>query len=273
MLEREEGPSYGARVSEALTQLARLVAIVERLRAADGCPWDREQTEVTMAPHLLEEAFEALEALGAGDADAERDELGDVLMNVLLISQIAKEHGRYDLGAVAAASADKLVRRHPHVFGTASAQDPGAVLANWERIKRTERADAPPRSLLAGLPKELPALLKAYRIGQKAARVGFDWPDATGPRAKVSEELAELDAALRSGPKEEAALELGDLLFAIVNLARHHAIDPELALRATIAKFTRRFAQVEAVLGERLGTAGLAELDAAWEAAKAQERA
>ena len=272
MLEREECSAYGSRVSEVHDQLARLLAVIERLRGPGGCPWDREQTEATMAPHLLEETYEALEAIASGRAELEREELGDVLMNVLMISQIAKERGRYDLEQVAAAIADKLVRRHPHVFAAAEVGDAKAVLQNWERIKRSEQGEASQRGVLAGVPKDLPALLKAFRIGEKAARVGFDWPDAQGPRAKVQEELNELDGALRDGSAAEAALELGDLLFAIVNLARHHAINPEMALRATIEKFTRRFAYVETTLGDRLGTASLAEMDRAWNAAKNLER-
>ena len=263
-------------MTERFPALLRLLDVIERLRAPGGCPWDREQTERTMAPHLLEETYEALDAIGSGDADKEREELGDVLMNVAMIAQIAKEAGRYDLEGVAAGIADKLVRRHPHVFGTVTATDPAVVLQNWERIKLQEKAQsgsAKPTGLLSGVPNELPALLKAFRIGEKAARVGFDWPDAQGPRAKIAEELAEVDAALAQGKVDAVAGELGDLLFAIVNFARHHKVNPEMALRGTIEKVLRRFEHVERTLGARRGTAGLAEMDQAWEAAKAMERA
>lgn len=248
--------------------------MVDRLRAPDGCPWDREQTTESMARHLLEEAFEAAEALEDGDDEAAREELGDVLMNVAMIARIAAERGAFDLEAVARDIADKLVRRHPHVFGDARASDAEQVLQRWEEIKRTEAGeDAPRRSVLAGLPRALPALQKALRIGEKAARVGFDWPSAEGPRRKLDEEIAELDAALGGGDRNAIEDEVGDVLFAVANLARHAGVDPERALRRTIERFAERFRHVEKALGDRLGHADLDEMEALWRQAKERERA
>lgn len=255
-------------------QLARLVQIVARLRAPDGCPWDREQSMASMAPHLLEEAFEAVDAIQAGQEDGICEELGDVLMNVVLIAQIAGEAGRFDVERVAREIGDKLIRRHPHVFANLAVSGSEQVLANWERIKQQEKAAdaARAKGVLSGVPAALPALLRAYRIGEKAARVGFDWPDPAGPRAKVDEELAELDRALAQGDPAAVQQELGDVLFSLVNLARHAKVNPEMALRATMDKFVRRFAHVEERLGERMGTADLAEMDRLWNEAKLAEK-
>ena len=258
-----------ARMADArYPQLERLLEIVTRLRAPDGCPWDRKQTEQSMAPHLLEETYEALDAIQAEDADESCEELGDVLMNVLMIAQIAGEAGRFDAEDVARAISDKLVRRHPHVFGDVQADDADQVLENWEAIKQKEKGDAP-RSVLAGVPTALPALLRAYRIGEKAARVGFEWPDREGPREKLTEELGELDAALDAGDQDAAEHELGDVLFSVVNLARHAKINPEMALRRTIDRFHARFSFIESELGERLREASLEEMESAWQRAKA----
>ena len=254
-----------------LPELSRLLAILAALRAPGGCPWDREQTPQTMAPHLLEEVYECLEALETGGPDAVREELGDVLMNAFMIAQMHAEARAFDVEEVAAGIADKLVRRHPHVFGDQHADDPVQVLEHWERIKKEERGEQGegPRSVLAGVPAAMPALLKAWRTGQKAARVGFDWPDRKGPRAKVDEELRELDEAIAEGRSERIEEELGDTLLALVNLARHLDIDPEGALRRTVERFARRFRKVEAELGPALQDAGIEELEAAWQRAKA----
>lgn len=246
---------------------ARLMAIVARLRAPDGCPWDREQTEVTMAPHLLEEAYEALEAIRTGDAASSCEELGDVLMNVLMVAQIASETGRFGAEDVARTIADKLVHRHPHVFGDVEAETSEQVLENWEQIKRTEKGGTG-QGVLDGVPKALPALLRAGRIGEKAARVGFDWPDARGPREKLTEELVELDQALAAGEKRDIERELGDVLFSLCNVARHAGVNAEMALRACIDRFSARFAHIEQSLGNRLEEASLAEKEALWQTAK-----
>ena len=252
----------------ATPQLHRLQQIITRLRAPDGCPWDREQTEESMAPHLLEEAFEAIDAIQSGDAENSCEELGDVLMNVLMVAEIAKEAGRYDAEDVACAISDKLVRRHPHVFGDVKAEDAEEVLVNWEQIKKEEKGEAAPRGALDGVPANLPALLQAFRIGEKASRVGFDWPDRSGPRAKLDEELREFDEAVASGDPEAIGHELGDVLFSMVNLARHADVNPEMALRATSQRFRARFRHVETELGDRLKDAPLAEKEAIWQAAK-----
>lgn len=258
--------------------LDRLRGVIDALRTpGTGCPWDLQQTARTMGPYMLEEAFEALEAIEADDPAKMREELGDVLMNVFLIARIAEDEGRFDLDAVAGAVADKLIRRHPHVFGQQVERDADAVLRNWEAIKLAEQGESASaaatskRGLLAGVPRTLPALLKALRVGEKAARVGFDWPDARGPRAKVTEELGELDAACAQGDRAAIERELGDVLFSLANLARHLGVEPETALRGTIETFMRRFAHVEASLGDRLAGAHLAEMEAAWQDAKRRE--
>ncbi len=253
-----------------LAALEHLLSVVARLRAPDGCPWDRAQTTTSMAPHLLEEAHEAVEALRRTDDAAASEELGDVLMNVLMIAQIAAERGAFDAGVVARGIADKLVRRHPHVFGTATAVDAGTAFANWEAVKQAERATAPGarKGLLDGVPASLPALLKAQRVGEKAARVGFDWPDRTGPRAKVDEELRELDEALHDGDADAIAAELGDVLFSVVNLGRHAGVSAELALQGTVDRFRERFASVERALDGNVAGTPLDELERLWQRAK-----
>lgn len=249
--------------------LDRLEAVVARLRAPDGCPWDREQTHQTLTRYLLEECFEAADALQRGDDRAACDELGDVLWNVVLHAQLAKERGAYDLRAIAAAASDKLVRRHPHVFGDGTARDASAAREGWEEQKRREKQErGEASSTLAGIPVALPALLRALRIGEKAASVGFDWPSAEGPREKLDEELRELDEAMQSGDRAAMAAELGDLLFSACNLARKLSLDPEAALRGTVDRFARRFAFVEQELGPDLKGQPLEVLEASWQRAK-----
>lgn len=265
--------------STPLAGLHDLLTTVARLRAPDGCPWDREQTMASMAPHLLEEAFEAADALRRDHAAQAKEELGDVLINVAMIAQIAQEQGRFDADGAAAAAAQKLVRRHPHVFGGARAEGAEIAYRKWEQQKRVEHGDGGgPRSALAGVPVAMPALLRAFRVGEKAARAGFDWPDRSGPRSKLDEELAELDRAIQhwataGGDKADVTGELGDVLFSLCNLARHLGCNPEVALASTTDKFQRRFAAVERRFGHQLQGRSLAELDAAWEQAKADERA
>ncbi len=255
-------------MDQPLPGIARLCEVVRRLRAPDGCPWDREQTTTSMCSHLLEEAYEALDALRTGDDQAAAEELGDVLLNIAIIAEIAQERGAFDLDRVAAGAADKLVRRHPHVFGNERADSAAHAYRNWERNKLKEGGSGARRSVLDGVPAALPALLRALRIGEKAARIGFDWPDSTGPRQKVDEELKELEAAIAQGDRSAITDELGDVLFSLVNLARHLQVEPETALRSTIDKFTRRFRRVEQELGPDLQGRTLAELDAAWDRAK-----
>lgn len=260
--------------SPGLPGLHELQSTIARLRAPDGCPWDRKQTTASMSANLLEEAFEAADALRREDDHEAAEELGDVLVNVAMITQIASESGRYALDQVAAAAARKLVRRHPHVFGDERADAAEIALEHWERRKQQEKRDAGvDPSVLSGVPSAMPALLRAFRVGQKAAKVGFDWPDAQGPRHKLDEELHELDDAIAAGDQAAVAEELGDALFSLCNLARHHGVDPEAALQATTDKFQRRFRAVERELDHDLRDRPLAELESAWQRAKAAERA
>jgi MazG family protein len=248
---------------------------VARLRAEGGCPWDREQTLETLKPFLLEEVYELLEALDAADPAAHAEELGDVLLQVVFQAQVRAEAGIFTLDDVAHRVSDKLIRRHPHVFGDTVAPDSAAVLRNWERIKRRERSEAAaPRSALAGVPASLPALLRAQHVQTRAARVGFDWPDAAGASAKIDEELAELRRAAAVADREAVRHEAGDLLFSVVNLCRFLRIDAEDALRLTVDRFQRRFREVEervAAEGRELRACTPAELDAHWEAVKRRE--
>ena len=219
-----------------------LLTTTARLRAPDGCPWDRKQTTASMAPHLVEEAFEAADALRREAPKEAHEELGDVLVNVAMISQIASEDGQYSADDVAKAAGDKLIRRHPHVFGDQKANSAEIAFETWEKEKQREKAQSgQDRSVLSGVPVALPALLRAYRIGQKAAKAGFDWPDRAGPSDKLREELLELEEAIASGDQEDIHDELGDVLFSVCNLARHLGINPEVALAANNDKFQRRF--------------------------------
>ncbi len=262
-----------------LEGLASLLQIVDRLRAPDGCPWDKKQTLQSMAPHLLEEAYEIVDALRQEDDEETIGECGDQLMNLFLIARIGEDEERFSLADISEKVCQKLVRRHPHVFGEEDekAADSAEALARWEAVKQEERAgkaQEAERSVLAGVPRELPALLRAFRVGEKAAGVGFDWPDAEGPLDKIQEEFEELRQEIEAGQPNlgRCAAELGDLLFALVNLARHLDLNPEMALRGTMDRFEARFRQVEANLGDRMGQgASLAEMEEAWEAAKRQE--
>ena len=246
-----------------------LQGIVTRLRAPGGCPWDRQQTHQSLAPHLLEETYEALAALDAGDPDKLCEELGDLLLQILLHAQLADEAGEFTLRDVVAGIAAKLVRRHPHVFGEVTVTGTDEVLANWEVIKRHERTEreATEGSILDGVPAAMPALAFAQTVQHRAARVGFDWPDVAGVWQKVEEELEELRAA----PVAERPHELGDLLFAVVNLARWLDVEAEDALRQANNRFRQRFAYIEqacAAQGQHPEDLSLAELDAIWEKAK-----
>jgi MazG family protein len=225
-----------------------------------------------MAPHLVEEAFETADALRRKhDAEA-GEELGDVLVNVAMICQIAGESGRFKVDDIADAAAEKLIRRHSHVFGDVTVDGAEMAYNNWERMKQgeTRGANDRPRSVLAGVPVALPALLRAFRIGEKAARSGFDWPDRHGPRTKLTEELGELDQAIEAGDQDEIRNELGDVLFSVCNLARHLGVNPEVALADTADKFQRRFCAIEEEFDHDLSGRSLEELDGAWNRAKAR---
>jgi len=249
--------------------LTRLVAVVRRLLAPGGCPWDREQTFETMRKFVLEEAAEVVDALDRDDAAMIREELGDLLLQVVFLAELARTQKGFAVDDVVEGIVDKLVTRHPHVFGDYDAATADEVLQNWERIKAKEKAG---RGILAGVPRSLPALARAQAIGEKVRRVGFDWADAQGSRAKVAEELEELDRAMADGDAAAVEEEMGDVLFALVNLARHVKVDAEAALRGTIGKFLHRFAHVEARVKEEHGGWGeglsLDVLDRYWEEAK-----
>ncbi len=261
------------RASEAIE---RLLGIMERLRGPDGCPWDREQTLKTLRPYVLEETYEVLEAIDAGDAREHCEELGDLLLQIVFQAQLTKEEGRFDFADVAQAISNKLVSRHPHVFGDVEVKDAEGVLRQWAALKREEKkAKGRGESVLEGVPKEMPALARADRLTEKASRIGFDWPDAGGARAKVEEELRELDEAIAAGDRDALEHELGDVLFAVANLSRKLGIPPEEALRGTVARFIARFEHVERELARRgvpHGEASLAEMDALWDDAKIIER-
>jgi MazG family protein len=269
-----DGPRRGA-------SLAELCDIMRRLLAPDGCPWDREQTLTSLRPYLIEEAFEVLEAVETGTPAEHCEELGDLLMNIVFHSALREQEGAFTIDDVVRGISDKLVRRHPHVFGGSQADTPDEVILQWEEIKRREKSEkrategeeagAAPARTLAGVPLALPALARAQQVSDRVARVGFDWPDVEGCRDKVGEELGELDRAVASGDRAAIEHELGDLLFAAVSLARKLGVDAEGALRACTRRFSGRFAYIEDRLRERGRTpaeSNLAEMDALWDAAK-----
>ena len=253
----------------------RLLAIMARLRAPDGCPWDREQTFATIAPYTIEEAYEVADAVAREDPAALKDELGDLLLQVVFHARMAEEAGQFGFDDVAAVIGDKMVARHPHVFGDARIADAAAQTLAWEERKAHERAAKAPdgaAGALDGVAVALPALTRAVKLQNRAARVGFDWPDVESVYAKMEEELAELRAARGRKDVEE---EYGDLLFAMANLARHLKLDPESSLRAANAKFERRFKAIEdklRALGKTPEQSNLAEMDRLWDEAKAEER-
>ena len=259
--------------------IARLIEIMAALRTpGSGCPWDLEQNFGTIAPYTIEEAYEVADAIARGNLDDLKDELGDLLLQVVFHARMAQEQGAFGFDDVVEAVTSKLVRRHPHVFADADGKTAKAVEGLWERIKAEERAGRPepPKGALAGVPLALPALTRALKLQDKAGRVGFDWNDPRAVLAKIREEADEIEAELDGADKTKAAAEVGDLLFAVVNLARHLQADPEGILRDTNAKFERRFASIEAALaacGKLPKDASLEEMDKLWDEAKAAEKA
>jgi ATP diphosphatase len=244
------------------SRLDDLVEIMRRLRdPASGCEWDREQTFETIAPYTIEEAYEVADAIRRGDMADLRDELGDLQLQVVYHAQIAAESGAFSIADVMASICAKMIRRHPHIFG-GDEHSPG-----WEALKAAERDRHEDKSALAHVAQALPALKRAEKLQRRAARVGFDWPDASGPRAKMDEELGEIDRAASAG---ERAAEIGDLLFSVVNYARHHEIDPETALREAAQRFEDRFRKVEALADRPLAEMTIDELETLWQRAKAE---
>jgi ATP diphosphatase len=263
--------------------IADLLAIMAALRTpGSGCPWDLEQDFASIAPYTIEEAYEVADAIARGDLDDLREELGDLLLQVVFHARMAEERGAFDFGDVVESITTKLIRRHPHVFDARDGRDADGVRRAWEEIKRAEKAERRARrgevgageGALAGVPVGLPALTRALKLQEKAGRVGFDWNDPRAVLAKLREEIGEIETALAGGHSAEAKAEVGDLLFAVVNLARHLGADPEAVLRATNAKFERRFAAIEQALaaqGRSPAQASLPDMDALWTAAKAAE--
>lgn len=255
---------------DAARQLARLRAIMHRLRAPGGCPWDAEQTHESLVPNLIEEAYETVDTIQRGDHQHLKEELGDLLLQVIFHSELAEEAGRFNLDDVARGISDKLVRRHPHVFAQSDAATADAVLQQWDEIKRGEKGDQQ-QPYLHGVGKGLPALLRAAKLQKKASKAGFDWPDEAGVLAKIREELAELETAIRSGDAAAANEELGDLLFSVVNLTRFRKLDPEVLMASANTKFEQRFAAMEQSLlsqGLDLTSASPDQMEQAWQAAK-----
>ncbi|MEJ0019873.1 MAG: nucleoside triphosphate pyrophosphohydrolase [Acetobacteraceae bacterium] len=252
----------------AEAELRRLLDIMAALRDPEtGCPWDKEQSFATIAPYTIEEAYEVADAIGRGDLAALPDELGDLLFQVVYHARMAEEIGQFDFAGVARAIADKMVRRHPHVFGDAAARDAAEQTMAWEAQKKRERAARSETGTLAGVPEGLPALARAAKLTARAARVGFDWPDAAAVLTKLDEEVAELRAELPGADPARLADEVGDLLFVLANLARKLHLDPEACLRQANAKFSRRFNQVEDRLADQGKTAAevsLDEMEALW---------
>jgi nucleoside triphosphate diphosphatase len=264
---------------ETADALGRAAAIMARLRAPGGCPWDREQTFDSIMPYTLEETYEVFDAIERRAWPELKDELGDLLLQVLFYAEMARDAGYFTLREVADNLSEKLIRRHPHVFGDVAAADANAVLRNWEQIKLEEKnakeEPAQPASMLDDIPRSMPAVLEARKLGSRAAKVGFDWPNAEGLFGKLAEEADELRAELASGEQNaRVEEELGDLLFTAVNLARHLHVDPELALRKTNAKFRQRFAAMEREAGGRsqLEKMSAEELETLWSRAKNTEQ-
>jgi len=252
----------------------RLMEIMRRLRGPGGCPWDAEQSHDSLKRYLLEEAYEVIEAIDARDPEHLKEELGDLLLQPVFHAAIAEEQGDFTMDQVLDAINEKLIRRHPHVFGAEVIETSAAQVQNWEKIKKKEK-EGERKTALSGVPPGLPALMQAQKITEKAARVGFDWEHTDQVFAKVMEELHEFEEAMLSGDQVEMEAELGDLLFAIVNLGRFLALDPEEALRKTIRRFTKRFSHVEESLharGQALQSSTLAEMDLLWEEAKRLEK-
>jgi MazG family protein len=252
-------------------EVSKLVGLMQRLLAPGGCPWDREQTLATLVPYLVEETYEVVDAIASGNVADHGEELGDLLLQIVFQSELRHAEGAFGIDDVARGIVTKLVRRHPHVFGEVVAKNADDVLANWAKLKAAEKAEKGKHGALDGIPRSAPALLRATRAAEKAGAVGFDWPDAAGPRAKIDEELSELDEAWRAGDRAAMEHELGDVLLAVANLSRKLNIDAESALRAATDRFAARFGHIEKALaaqGRAVADASAEEQDRLWDAAK-----
>ena len=261
-------------MSEEQARFEKIMAIMRRLRAPGGCPWDAEQSHESLKRYLLEEAYEVIEAIDSGSDKLLQEELGDLMLQPVFHAAIAEERGAFNINDVLDTLSDKLVRRHPHVFGSMEITDSAAQIENWEKIKKEEKGEER-RSALSGVPPELPALLKAQKITEKASRVGFDWEHVDQVMAKVMEELHEFEEAMTEGSQERMEAELGDLLFAIANLGRFLSLDTEEALRKTISRFQNRFSHIEQQIHSRgitMHDATLAEMELLWIEAKEIEK-
>ena len=260
--------------SDPLASIEALIRLIETLRGENGCPWDRQQTPRSISVYLIEELYELIDAIEADDADRVCEELGDVLFHILFIARIYEEIGRWDIGRVAALNAAKMTRRHPHVFGGDQVENTQQIRERWHEIKKREKSNGPHESILDSVPVQLPALMRAYRLSERAAAVGFDWTDVRGVSEKVKEEWDELQQAATAHDHDQMAAELGDLLFTLVNLARLARIHPETSLTAAIRKFEDRFRQMEKIAAEKgqdVSRMSQADLDAIWDAVKRNE--
>jgi MazG family protein len=264
----------------AAEQFARLVEIVASLRAPNGCPWDREQTHASLRRHLIEESYEVVDAIETGSNDDLCEELGDLLMQPVMHAQIAQEENRFAIADVLQGICEKLVRRHPHVFGEVTVSDSGEVLKNWDAIKKAEKqnkigdSQAGSTPALGDAPAALPALMQALEVSKKAAKLGFEWPDESGVLEKAREEITELETAMHSESRERVAEEVGDLLFTVVNIARWQKVDPELALRDMVRRFRARFSHMENAAREaglELGVLPPAQWEELWKNAKSND--
>ncbi|MDQ1273518.1 MAG: tetrapyrrole methylase family protein / MazG family protein [Planctomycetota bacterium] len=248
-----------------------LIELMRKLRSKDGCPWDKEQSHASLKPHLVEETYEVIDAIDSGDPDKIKEELADLFFHIVFHCQIAKEKGAFDIGDVMALCLDKMTRRHPHVFGDASAATPEEVIRQWEEIKKKEKGNEDRKSVVDGLPRHLPALQKAQKLQKKVAKVGFDWTNIQDVIAKVDEELGEVKEAIQENKPENIEEEVGDLLFSVVNLARFLKLDTENVLHKTIYKFVDRFKRVEtelASMGKDIEKCTLEEMDTVWNKVK-----
>ncbi|MEK7841747.1 MAG: nucleoside triphosphate pyrophosphohydrolase [Deltaproteobacteria bacterium] len=255
--------------------LPKLVAIMQRLRGPKGCPWDKEQTMESLIPFIVEEAYEVIGAIDAKSPEMLKEELGDLLFQIIFMCQLAREKGDFDIEDVMALSAEKMIRRHPHVFGKTKAKTSKDVLKHWSRIKKEEKDGKKRKGYLSDIPEHLPALLKAHKVTEKAAEAGFDWSDIKEVFEKVEEEIAEFKAELKKGDIQRMEAEFGDLIFALVNVGRFIEINPEEALRKTIARFITRFHYIEDKLikkGKALHNASIEEMENFWKEAKLKEK-